>query len=191
MSEQSSLPMLFIDDRPTWQFPELPSMRKLPARATCWPFPSPEAAVARQPDASPLVRCLNGDWQFQLFDRPQDVTQALASGAWRTLAVPGNWTMQLRREPTAGRAFKDPHYTNVQMPFAEPFPQVPEYTATGVYRTVLTIPDEWSSQRIVLHFAGCEGALYVYLDGAFVGMNKDSRTPAEYDLSALVQGGGA
>jgi beta-galactosidase len=43
---------------------------------------------------------------------------------------------------------------------------------------------------VVLHFAGCEGALFVYLNGAFVGFNKDSRTPAEYDITELVQLGG-
>lgn len=192
MNDRAPLPGLWIDAQPTWQMPELTSMGKLPARASFWPFPSEEAARARLPELSPLVRCLNGDWEFQLFDRPADVTpEALASGAWRTLAVPGNWTMQLRNEASGGRAFAKPHYTNVQMPFAELFPHVPEYTATGVYRRTITIPQDWASQRFVLHFAGCEGLLYVYLDGSFVGMNKDSRTPAEYEISQWVQAGGS
>ncbi len=97
--------------------------------------------------------------------------------------------MQLRDSDLPGRAFARPHYTNIQMPFYELFPQVPELTATGVYRTTFEVPDEWASQRIVLHIAGCEGALYVYVDGAFVGMNKDSRTPAEYDLTPQVRAG--
>ena len=42
----------------------------------------------------------------------------------------------------------------------------------------------------MLHFGGCESALYVYLDGAFVGLNKDSRTPAEYDVTDFVRPGG-
>ena len=190
MDEHTALPFLLIDGQPSWQTPELTSLRKLPPRATCWPFPTPEAARGRTPETSPLVRCLSGDWQFQLFDRPQDVTPAaLAAGAWRTLAVPGNWTMQLRTEQPSGRAFARPHYTNVQMPFAELFPHVPEYTATGVYRTTLAIPEAWESQRIVLHFAGCEGMLYVYLDGQFVGLNKDGRTAAEYEISRLAQAG--
>jgi beta-galactosidase len=32
--------------------------------------------------------------------------------------------------------------------------------------------------------------LAVYLDGTFIGFNKDSRTPAEYDLSTRVRAGG-
>ena len=59
---------------------------------------------------------------------------AIAAGTWRSLAVPGNWTMQLRHEDAPGQAFTKPHYTNIQMPFSEHFPHVLEHTATGVYR---------------------------------------------------------
>lgn len=187
MNQHMPLLALLPGPAPAWENPELPSLHKLPARATLWPFPTPETARARLPEHSALVHSLNGDWQFQLFDRPADVTpEALSQGSWRTLAVPGNWTMQLRREALPGRAFARPHYTNVQMPFSEQFPQVPELTATGVYHRSFTIPAEWRDQRIVLHFAGCEAALFVFVDGSFVGMNKDSRTPAEYDLTGVV-----
>lgn len=190
MNQDALLLEAISGNQPSWENPELPSLHKLPARPTLWPFPMPDAAMARLPEYSPLVRSLNGDWQFQLFDRPGDVTaEALNQGAWRTLAVPGNWTMQLRREELPGQAFARPHYTNVQMPFSEQFPQVPELTATGVYRTSFSVPEEWHGQRVVLHFAGCESALYVFLNGAFVGMNKDSRMPAEYDLTSMVQPG--
>ncbi|HMP42166.1 MAG TPA: glycoside hydrolase family 2 TIM barrel-domain containing protein, partial [Roseiflexaceae bacterium] len=190
MNEQDPLPFLHIDGHRVWQMPELTSLRKLMPRATFWPFPSAESAPARLPEQSPLVRVINGDWEFRLFDSPAEVTPAaLAAEGWSRLAVPGNWTMQLRNEAYSGESFFRPHYTNIQMPFADVFPHVPEFIATGVYRTQLKIPAAWAEQRIVLHFAGCEGALFVYLDGAFVGMNKDSRTPAEYDLTPLVQAG--
>lgn len=186
------LPGLLLGGQPIWQMPELSSLRKLPVHATFWPFPSPESAQARHPEHSPLVRSLNGDWEFALFDSPYEITgAALAQTSWRTLAVPGNWTMQLRNESWHGESFNKPHYTNIQMPFLEPFPQVPAAIATGVYRRRLNIPHDWQGQRIVLHFAGCEGLLAVYLDGAMIGFNKDSRTPAEYDITALVQAGGS
>ena len=190
MNEQKPLPFLLIDGQPSWEMPELTSLRKLAPRATLWPFATPESARSRLPETSSLVRRLSGDWEFMLFDRPGDVTPAaLAAGGWRSLAVPGNWTMQLLNEESAGSAFAKPHYTNIQMPFAEPFPHVPEYTATGVYRTTIAVPADWPDGRVILHFAGCEAALYVYLDGAFVGLNKDSRTAAEFDLSDLVRPG--
>src|SRR4051812_49423961 len=106
MNGQAPLAYLWLDGQPTWQMPELTSLHKLPARASFWPFPTAESARARLPELSPMVRSLNGDWEFRLFDRPADVTpDALASGAWRTLAVPGNWTMQLRTEESSGPAF--------------------------------------------------------------------------------------
>ena len=172
------LPMMFMGAQPTWELPELTSVNKLSPRATFWPFPSPDAARQRLPEHSPFVHSLDGDWDFQYFDRPAAVTvEALAAGDWRTLAVPGNWTMQLRHEDLGGEAFAKPHYTNIQMPFAEQFPHVPEHTATGVYRTTITVPDDWQDQRIVLHFAGCESLLYVYLDGQFVGLQQRQPHP--------------
>ena len=190
MTLHSPLPFLMIDDQPTWQMPELPSLRKLPARSTFWPFSNEHGAARRGAEHSTQVRSLNGNWQFAMFDSPREVTDAaLIAAEWNTLAVPGNWTMQMRQSAWSGESFSKPHYTNIQMPFPESFPHLPEAIATGVYRTSMTVPQDWAGQRVVLHFAGCEGALYVYLDGAFVGFNKDSRTPAEYDLTGRVVAG--
>ena len=190
MTLREPLPNLLIGTHPSWNMPELPSMHKLPARATFWPFTSASGAAKRAAEYSSQVRCLNGEWEFALFDSPREVTDAaLIATSWNTLAVPGNWTMQMRQSAWSGESFSKPHYTNIQMPFPESFPHLPEAIATGVYRTTITVPQDWAGQRIVLHFAGCEGALYVYLDGEFVGFNKDSRTPAEYDLTDRVGAG--
>jgi beta-galactosidase len=82
------------------------------------------------------------------------------------------------------QGFGKPHYTNVQMPFPNTPPDVPDDNPTGVYRRMFSVPSDWEGRRVILHIAGCEGALYVYLNGAAVGMSKDARTPAEFDLSA-------
>jgi beta-galactosidase len=105
-------------------------------------FPSAQSAFGRVAEQSPLVQSLNGNWDFTLFDTPREVTAAaLTSAPWRQLAVPGNWTMQLRHEPWDGESFMRPHYTNVQMPFVETFPHLPETIATGVYRTRIRVPN--------------------------------------------------
>lgn len=192
MSMQNPLPFLLIGGTPAWELPELPSLHKLPARATLWPFTTADQASTRVAEASDRVRSLNGNWQFTRFDTPLEVTPAaLLAARWESLAVPGNWTMQLRQSAWSGEGFSKPHYTNIQMPFPEHFPLIPKAIATGVYRTEVRIPADWQGQRIVVHFAGCEGALFVYLDDTFVGMNKDSRTPAEYDITDLVSPGGS
>ena len=41
----------------------------------------------------------------------------------------------------------------------------------------------------MLHFGGAEGALHVVLNGEPVGIAKDSRTPAEFDVTDLVRHG--
>ena len=88
------------------------------------------------------------------------------------------------------QGFGKPHYTNVQMPFPNEPPHVPEENPTGIYRREFTLPADWQGRRIVLHFGGCEGALYVYVNGKPVGISKDARTPAEFDVTGLVNFGG-
>ena len=92
--------------------------------------------------------------------------------------MPGLWTMQ---------GFGQPHYTNVVMPFRDPPPHVPEQNETGIYRRTFTIPRGWRSRPVVLHFGGAEGVLYVLVNGEPVGIAKDARTPAEFDVSELVR----
>jgi beta-galactosidase len=43
---------------------------------------------------------------------------------------------------------------------------------------------------VVLHFGGADNTLVVFLNGKFVGLSKDSRTPAEFDVTAHLQTGG-
>ena len=75
------------------------------------------------------------------------------------------------------------------MPFAGPPPRVPDDNPTGVYRRAVTVPAAWRGQRIVLHVGGAESVLYVHVNGAPVGMGKDSRLPHEFDLTDIVEPG--
>jgi beta-galactosidase len=174
----STLPLLFLGSQKSWELPTLSSLGTLPPHALAVPFPG-EAADADNPAASPFFQPLSGAWGFKLLERPEAATEAaLAEDEWAEIAVPGNWTMQ---------GFGKPHYTNVQMPFPHMPPHVPEENPTGVYRRSFALPAAWQGRRVVLHIAGCEGACYVYLNGQAVGLHKDSRTPAEYDLTALAR----
>ena len=134
--------------------------------------------------ARPEVVALDGQWRFARRDRPDQVLDADLVGAtaeWSEVAVPGCWTMQ---------GFDSPQYTNVQMPFAGPPPNVPDANPAGVYRRAVTVPATWRDKRIVLHVAGAESVLYVHADGVPVGMGKDSRLPHEFDLTGLAVPGG-
>lgn len=176
-TNNDSFPMLFIAGRKSWEMPELTALNTLPPHALTIPFPA-HGPVDVDPLASPWRQSLNGVWEFLLLPRPDYVTgAALAGGDWKPIQVPGNWTMQ---------GFGTPHYTNVQMPFPQMPPSVPNDNPTGVYRRRFTLAPDWRGRRIVLHIAGCEGACYVYLNDRPVGFHKDSRTPAEYDVTGMV-----
>ncbi len=169
-----------------WELPELTSLNKLPPRATFDSYPTARQALARRPDKSPWVQSLNGTWQFRLERNPADA-QAFAEGrpftdsaAWGTIPVPCNWQMHGH-----GR----PHYTNVAMPFREEPPFTPVENPTGVYRRLFRIPAAWQGNRTILHFGGADSVLAVYVDGVAVGLSKDARLPAEFDLTPLVRPG--
>src|SRR5262249_2280665 len=66
-------------------------------------------------------------------------------------------------------------------------PHVPEKNPTGIYRRIFSIPRGWAGRRIVLGFGGTEGVLHVLVNGHAVGIAKDSRTPAEFDVTDLVR----
>lgn len=177
MSQYNSL--LEIGGQKTWKMPQLPGLNKLPPRPSLITFPTTTEALIFNRGISPWYLSLNGTWDFMIFSRPEEISQeGLNSGSWSTIRVPGNWTMQ---------GFGRPHYTNVMMPFPELPPDVPDINPTGVYRRMFQIPHTWSGRQIVLHCDGCEGALYVYLNGQPIGISKDSRTPAEFDLTSWVR----
>lgn len=135
------------------------------------------------PLARPDVVSLDGSWPFLLRSRPEHVTAADLTGptdGWDQVQVPGCWTMQ---------GFDRPIYTNVQMPFPGPPPQVPDDNPTGVHRRTVTVPEAWAGRRIVLRVGGAESVLYVHVDGHPVAMGKDSRLAHEIDLTAHLSPG--
>ena len=169
-----------------WETPELTSLNKLPPRATFDAYPTARQALARGREKSPWFRSLDGEWQFRIERSPADAQAfaanrpAAGSAGWGRIPVPSNWQMHGH-----GR----PHYTNVTMPFPEEPPFTPKDNPTGVYRRSFRIPDAWRGMRVVLHFGGADSVLAVYLDGVAVGLSKDSRLPAEFDLTSLVRPG--
>ncbi|HUF32010.1 MAG TPA: glycoside hydrolase family 2 TIM barrel-domain containing protein, partial [Acidimicrobiales bacterium] len=143
--------------------------------------------VGRLPMTTLLARAdtlaLDGAWAFLRRDLPEDVERddlTRPTDGWDQVEVPGCWTMQ---------GHDHPHYTNTQMPFPGPPPAVPDDNPTGVHRRSVTVPTSWTGKRVVLHVGGAESVLYVHVDGAPVGMGKDSRLPQEYDLTDVVEPG--
>jgi beta-galactosidase len=124
---------------------------------------------------------LDGVWRFQLLRKP---TEKLGK-RWASIPVPGLWTMQ----ETSDVFFDKPIYTNVQMPFPEQPPFVPEENPHGVYERDFDLPKSWAGKRIVLQLGGYESVALIYINGIEVGLTKDSRLAAEFDITKFVHSG--
>lgn len=165
-----------------WMDPAVTGINKLPARSNHRIFPDAKSAAARR--ANPWELDLDGMWDFYPAADPVSA-EAVATGAkpvakWVQTRVPGHPEMQ-------GHGY--PHYTNIQMPFAGEPPRVPNDNPTAVYRREVAIPASWRGLRVVLSFGSAESFLAVWVNGKAVGVSKGSRTPAEFDVTALAQPG--
>jgi beta-galactosidase len=174
--------LIHIGSLKSWIAPECLSINRLPMRATIYPFPSAQIARSLDREKTPWFQLLNGRWQFKAVERPEavaliDVAADCDRSSWDSVEVPGNWTLQ---------GYGAPHYTNVQMPFSDEPPFVPEDNLTGIYAKEFSVPSHWEGRRIVIHLGGAESVLYLYVNGHAIGLSKDSRLPSEFDISRFV-----
>lgn len=168
---------------PVWEQPECIALNRLPMRVPLASYPSAEEARAGAP--SEWRMSLDGTWRFKLVDSPRAVPDDFAAtdhddSNWTDIRVPGTWVRQ---------GHDKPHYTNVVMPFQCEPPLTPEHNPTGLYRREFTVPVTWRERRVVLHVGSADSVLLVYLNGVFVGLSKDSRLPAEFDLTPHLRRG--
>ncbi len=102
-----------------------------------------------------------------------------------TVRVPGNWQLQVPGDA--------PIYTNIQysIPIDPIDPAVVPvlHNPCGYYRKTFVIPKSWIKRRIILTFGGVDSAFYLWINGQFIGLSKDSRLPAEFDITGVVKMG--
>ncbi len=183
---------------PDWENPAVLRVNKLPPRATLAAFPAVAAALASAAADSPWRMSLNGDWQFDHVGNPAAAPAGFEqpgfdASRWKTIPVPSNWQLQ---------GYGRPNYTNITYPFAKDpgrvmgtppghFTTFPENNRNqvGSYRRGFTVPAAWAGRRVIVHFAGVDSALELWLNGQKVGYSQDSRTPAEFDLTPLLIAG--
>ena len=124
---------------------------------------------------------LDGNWRFQLLKTPEDEI----GEHWSEIQVPGLWTMQ----PKSEIFFDQPIYTNVQMPFDDLPPYVPVLNPTGIFERDFEISEPWDHRRVVLHLGGFESVALVSINSLEVGLAKDSRLAAEFDVTRFLSSG--
>ena len=91
--------------------------------------------------------------------------------------MPGTWVL-------AG--LRDPVYLNIEMPFALHAPAVPDDNPTGIYRRTFRVPVRMAASAKILRIGSADSLAIVWINGARVGLGKDSRLPSSFDVSDLL-----
>ena len=176
--------------------PKLTSINKEAPRSTFTSYATEEDAIVNDRTNGASRLSLNGKWKFNYVenfaDRPTDFMNVRTDvNRWPDINVPGNWELQ---------GFGTPIYVNQPYEFCskgyEPYwdkpnpPYVPkDWNPTGTYRRDFVVGNDWDGKEIFLSADGVRGAAFYYMNGKFVGMSKDAKTPARFNVTAMVKKG--
>ncbi|MET0499745.1 MAG: glycoside hydrolase family 2 TIM barrel-domain containing protein [Steroidobacteraceae bacterium] len=173
-------------ERPDWENPAVFAIGKEPARATGFPFEDRAKAINADESASRWFHSLDGEWKFSF---SPNVTNAPADfwrddydvSQWKSIPVPADWQAE---------GYDQPRFNNITYPFPANRPLIPNDTnPVGSYRREFTLPDGWSSRRVILHIGAAGSAYYVWVNGHKLGYSEDSKLPSEFDLSPHLRTG--
>lgn len=149
---------------------------------------------------SSLCQSLNGVWQFAYSVnpkvRPEDFykTDYNAEG-FGEIQVPCHIEMAGYDKihyintlyPWEGKVYRRPAYAlGEDRVEAGSFSEA-DYNPVGSYRKVFDLEEGLRGKRVCIRFEGAEQAVYVWLNGQFVGYAEDSFTPSEFDLTPYIK----
>lgn len=145
------------------------------------------------------VLCLNGQWDFAYSrcakERPEEFyKEEFDCSQWDKITVPGHielagydkinyinvmypWEGMYYRRPAG---FGEEKYAKGQFSEAD-------YNPVGSYVTKFDLPEEFEGKRVVISFEGVEQAMYLWINGEFLGYAEDSFTPSEFDLTPYIR----
>jgi len=183
----------WLDDPQTFRVNQLPAHSDHRGYAT-----AAEAAEAK----SSLVQSLDGSWGFAFSKDPQHRPVGFYEpdydrSDFDRLAVPGHIELagygQIQYINTAypweGKHYRRPAYSmGADHPEKGMFSTDPENTV-GSYVKHFTLNPELRHQRVSIEFDGVEQAMYLWLNGHFIGYAEDSFSRAEFDLTPYLQDG--
>lgn len=174
-------------ENPEWENPEIFQINREQPTASFYKYPDAVSALKNDSwNNSPLYKSLNGTWDFYYADsvsaRPTDFYKNdFDLSGWDTISVPSNWEM---------KGFGIPVYTNIKYMFPANPPFIPHnINNNGSYKREFKIPQDWNNKNQYLHFAGVSGAMYVWVNGEFVGYNEGSKTAAEFNITEFTEPG--
>lgn len=177
--------------------PEVFRINQLPAHSDHLFFGSREAFEKGEPD---LAQSLNGEWEFYYSVNakvwPEEFYKEDCDRKnFGTIHVPGHielagydkiqyintmypWEGSIYRRPAYSRA----DWEKIGGSFSEA-----EYNPVGSYVKRFDLKPELCGKRVTICFEGVEQAMYVWLNGHFIGYAEDSFTPSEFDLTPFIR----
>lgn len=156
---------------------------KLPPRATYFGF---ESDTISDRENSKRFLSLNGNWKFHFVKDPKQRPTTFQNikfddRPWKTIPVPANWEIE---------GYDFPIYLDERYPFDTKWPDAPaDYNPVGTYRKEINLRSAFLSEDVILHFEGAKSAMYVYVNGNYVGYSQGSKTPAEFNITPYVSEG--
>ncbi|MCH5258513.1 MAG: beta-galactosidase [Lachnospiraceae bacterium] len=149
---------------------------------------------------SSLCQSLNGTWQFAYsvnpMSRPADFyAEDYRADHFDEIQVPCHIELagydKLHytnvRYPWEGKVYRRPAYALGQDRTEDGSFSEAEYNPVGSYRKVFDLAEGLRGKRVCICFEGVEQAVYVWLNGQFVGYAEDSFTPSEFDLTPYIK----
>ena len=149
---------------------------------------------------STLYQSLNGTWQFAYSANPQSrpadfYREDYNAGGFGEIQVPCHIEMAGYDKihyintmyPWEGQVYRRPAYAlGEDRTEAGSFSEA-QYNPVGSYRKVFDLEEGLRGRRVCICFEGVEQAVYVWLNGQFVGYAEDTFTPSEFDLSPYIR----
>ena len=147
-----------------------------------------------------LMQSLNGEWDFKfsinVMERPMNFYQTdYDRSGFDKILVPGHIELagydQIRYintlYPWEGKRYlRGAHSIDGAGDGAGMFSKA-EYNPVGSYVIHFDLDENLVGKRIHICFEGVEEAMYVWLNGEFIGYAEDSFTPSEFDLTPYIK----
>ena len=151
-------------------------------------------------EKNPLLQSLNGQWEFayskNVMERPVDFYKdTFDTSGFDKIMVPGHIELagydKIRyintMYPWEGKEYHRGAYSMESTGKEAGMFSEAEYNPVGSYIKRFDLNETMCGKRIHICFEGVEEAMYLWLNGQFVGYAEDSFTPSEFDLTPFIR----
>ena len=151
-------------------------------------------------EKNPLLQSLNGQWEFayskNVMERPVDFyKETFDASGFDKIMVPGHIELagydKIRyintMYPWEGKEYHRGAYSMQATGAEEGMFSEAQYNPVGSYIKYFDLDKNMCGKRIHICFEGVEEAMYLWLNGQFIGFAEDSFTPSEFDLTPYIK----